>query len=611
MPRDPAVEVLRQAASSRESPRPATRMDGPHALPLACRYGARRMLALAVSLAWPFMLPDAALAQVRPDAGRIERDFERDRVPSAPPPKPAAPVFDEGQRPAMAAPDNVSFPVSGFRITRNTVFPEAELLALLKDFVGKELSLADLQRAADAITAHYRERGYFVARAYVPAQEIRDGIVEIMVLEGRLDGISLKPASELRLRPELVEQALREALPSGGVIRETDLERGLLLLNDLPGITVRSVISPGSTLGTSTITAEVSEGPLVTGSIDTDTHGNKYSGYYQLGATLNLNDPTGHGDFFTARIAATSGTSYGRLAYQIPLGDTGLRLAGIYSETRYELCCDFDALEAEGDAQTATLVLQYPFVRGRDGSLYGSLAYDARSYFDETIAGTTDDKKTRLFTLGINGDGRDFLYGGGLNNFWLAATSGRLDLDDWAPYKAADAASARSQGGYGKLSWSLSRLQSLGASTSLYAGLAGQFASKNLDSSEKFVLGGASGLRGYPSGEAAGDEGLLVNMELRHNFLDSLQLTGFVEHGEIRLHKNPWAGWQGANTRISNRYGLSDFGLALNWHQPGRLVVRASAARPMGSNPGRSLDGKDSDGRKSGTHFWLQMVKFL
>jgi hemolysin activation/secretion protein len=408
-----------------------------------------------------------------------------------------------------------------------------------------------------------------------------------------------------------VEQALREALPSGGVIRETDLERGLLLLNDLPGIAVRSVISPGAALGTSTITAEVSEGPLVTGSIDTDTHGNKYSGYYQLGATLNLNDPTGHGDLFTARIAATSGTSYGRLAYQIPLGASGLRLGGVYSETRYELCCDFDALEAEGNAHTATLVLQYPFVRSRDYSLYGSLAYDARSYFDETIAGTTDDKKTRLFTLGINGDGRDFLYGGGLNNFWLAATSGRLDLDDWAPYKAADAASARTQGSYGKLSYSLSRLQNLVASTSLYAGLAGQFASKNLDSSEKFVLGGATGLRGYPSGEAAGDEGLLVNMELRHNFLDSLQLTGFVEHGEIRLHKNPWAGWQGANTRISNRYGLSDFGLALNWHQPGRLVVRASAARPMGSNPGRSLDGKDSDGRKSGTHFWLQMVKFL
>lgn len=60
------------------------------------------------------------------------------------PPKPAAPVFDEGQRPALMAPDNMTFPVSGFRITHNTVFAEDELQALLQGFVGKELSLADL-----------------------------------------------------------------------------------------------------------------------------------------------------------------------------------------------------------------------------------------------------------------------------------------------------------------------------------------------------------------------------------------------------------------------------------------------------------------------------------
>jgi len=568
---------------------------------------------VAGSLAWLAAASGAALAQVPPDAGRIQQQFEREaeRLPAIAPRKPAAPVVDEAARPALAVPDGVTFPVTGFRFARNTVFGDAELQLLLKNFVGKELSLAALQRAADVITAHYRERGYFVARAYVPAQDIRDGIVEIMVLEGKLDSVRLKPTTELRLQPEVVERILRAALPPGEVIREADLERGLLLLNDLPGITARSVISPGTALGTSTITAEVSEGPLVSGSLDTDNHGNKYSGYYQLGATLNLNNPSGHGDFFSARAAATSGTFYGRLAYQIPLGYSGIRLGGIYSETRYELCCDFDALEAEGDAQTATLILQYPFVRGRDFSVYGSFAYDVRSYFDETIAGTTSDKKARLFTLGLNGDSRDFANGGGLNNFWFSAISGRLDLDDWAPNRAADAASARTHGSYGKIGYSIARLQNLGAATSLYAGLSGQFATKNLDSSEKFVLGGATGLRGYPTGEAVGDEGLLVNLELRQNVSDSLQFTGFLEHGEIRLHKDPWAGWQGPNTRISNRYGLSDYGVAMNWHQPGRLVVRASVAHPIGNNPGRDVNGKDSDGRKSGVHFWLQIVKFL
>ena len=139
-----------------------------------------------------------------PDAGSIQRDFERGRVPPAPPRTPATPLIEQPERPALKAPDSARFLVKGFRITRNTAFSEGELLPLLKEFVGKQLSLEDLQRAADVITRHYRDRGYFVARAYVPAQDIRDNIVEITVLEGRLDRVSVKPIGETRLRERVV-----------------------------------------------------------------------------------------------------------------------------------------------------------------------------------------------------------------------------------------------------------------------------------------------------------------------------------------------------------------------------------------------------------------------
>ena len=84
----------------------------------------------------------------------------------------------------------------------------------MKDFVGKELSLDDLQRVADVITRHYRDRGYFVARAYIPAQDIRDGMVEITVLEGRVDRVSVKPIGDTRLREQVVQSALQKALPN-------------------------------------------------------------------------------------------------------------------------------------------------------------------------------------------------------------------------------------------------------------------------------------------------------------------------------------------------------------------------------------------------------------
>jgi hemolysin activation/secretion protein len=551
------------------------------------------------------------VAQVQPDAGRIQQELERGRVPGPAPRSPAAPVLEEPVRPALKAPSTARFLVNGFRITRSAAFTEAELLALLKDFIGKELSLADLERAADIITRFYRDRGYFVARAYVPAQDIKDGVVEITVLEGKIDRISVKPTGEMRLREKVVEATLRAALPADGLIREAELERGLLLLNDLPGVDVRAVLLPGAALGTSAVTAEVSEGPLVSGNVDFDNYGNKFSGPYRLGGAVNVNDPSGYGDLLSLRVTASSGASYGRLAYQVPLGPSGLRLGGAYAETRYELCCEFSPLQARGEAQTATVNALYPLLRDRNVSVYVTGAYDARHYFNSTIAGTTSDKKAHVVTLGVNGDRRDFLGGGGLSTFSLAVSFGQLNLDGLAADRAVDDATARTHGSYTKTAYSLGRLQRVGEATSLYAGLSGQFASRNLDSSEKFILGGPFGVRGYPTGEAAGDEGLLLNLELRYDVQPGLQLAAFVDHGEVRLHRNEWAGWQGTNTRIRNRYGLSGYGVGLNWNQPGNFLVRASVAQRIGDNPGRDANDNDSDNTKNRTRLWLQAVKYF
>ncbi|MDN5935682.1 MAG: hypothetical protein L0H75_05825, partial [Nitrosospira sp.] len=142
-----------------------------------------------------------ALAQTIPDAGQLQRDIERNRLPDVAPRQPDTPLIEESGPPALTAPQTARFLVKGFRFSRVTAFPEAELLPLLKDFVGQNLSLADLWRAADIITRYYRERGHFVARAYIPAQDIKDGIVEIMVLEGRIDRIDVKPGGgDIRLR---------------------------------------------------------------------------------------------------------------------------------------------------------------------------------------------------------------------------------------------------------------------------------------------------------------------------------------------------------------------------------------------------------------------------
>jgi len=552
-----------------------------------------------------------AFAQtIPPDAGQLQQSIDRNQLPDLPPRQPDAPLIEEPERPALAAPETARFSVKGFRISRITVFPESELLSLLKDFVNQELSLADLWRAADIITGYYRERGYFVARAYIPAQDIKDGIVEIIVLEGKVERISVKPVGDVRLHDSVVEGTLRSALPADGQIRKANLERGLLLLNDLPGINVRSVLSPGATVGTSLLTTEVTQGPRLSGHVDFDNYGNKFSGPMRLNAGLNLNDLTGYGDQLSLRVSDSSGVTYGRVAYQLPVGTTGLKVGAAYSAMRYDLCCQFAALQSHGNAQVTTATALYPLVRGRDFSIYGTAAYDHRHFFNGTISGTTSDKMLDVGALGIRGESRDFFGGGGLNTFGLTLTNGNVNLNG-SPDRSADSTAARTQGGYQKLFYSFIRLQRLGEAISFYAALSGQFASKNLDTSEKFLVGGPMGVRAYPQGEAFSDESMLLNLELRYNVTPSIQLAPFFDHGQVRLHHNLWDGWQDGNTHLQNRYGLSGYGLGLNWSPPGAFLMRLGVAQPIGNNPGRSVQGLNADNSTRSPLVWLHLIKYF
>jgi hemolysin activation/secretion protein len=574
----------------------------------------RARLSARTAAAMALVLAGTALAQVRPpDAGRV---LEDSRTGGPPQPPRAAPRLDLEQpvRPALTAPDSFRVQVKGFRITRNTVFTEKELTPLLKAYVDRELSLADLEEAAAAISRFYRERGYFVARAYVPAQEISEGIVEITVLEGRLGAVQIfvPPGSRDFSSPRVVRGILAARQPPGSVIRNEGLERALLLLSDTPGVSARATLLPGAEPGTSDLSIDVADTPVVSGGADADTFGNRFTGAARIGASGQLNSPTGIGDVATVRMQVSSGSQNARLGYQIPLTYDGLRLGASYSIVRYKLCCDFAALQANGDAGDLTATAQYPFVRSRIRNVYGTLSISGKHFVNrvsDVIA--ISDKTTRALVLGASVDDRDERFGGGLNAYSLAVTSGKLDLSSQESDRVSDSITAQADGGYSKVNYALSRLQRLGATMSLYLSLSGQFASKNLDSSEQFSLGGPTGVRAYPTGEAIGDEGMLVTVEGRWQIAENWQASAFQDRGTIRLHKNPWAGWEGANTTITNSYSINGAGLGLTYSTLGNFTVRMFAAMKIGSNLGRNASGNDADNRNSRFRAWIQAIKYF
>lgn len=524
------------------------------------------------------------------------------QIPPAPAPQKTEPRIDVEPRSTVPIPesDSVKIIVQSLRVTGAQAYSEAELLAITGFKPGSDLSLTDLRGMASKIADHYHRNGYFVAQAYLPAQDIKEGIVSIAVIEGHYGRIKLNNQTNLS---DGLAYSLLDGINSGDVITAAPLESRLLLLSDVPGVNVKSTLTPGASVGASDLIVDVTPGQRVTGSIDADNAGNRYTGEYRLGATINLNNLAGHGDVASLRLlTAGSGLNYARASYQMQFGKATAGVA--YSHLRYELGREFKDLDAHGTAKIASIYGSYPLIRSRNNNLYAQLAFDAKKFRDEVdLTSTVTDKKVDVLMASLYGNHRDHFGGGGLSAYSATWSTGKLDIEtDEARFN--DSITAESNGHYNKLELTAMRLQNLTDTISLYASINGQIASKNLDISEKMELGGMYAVRAYPEGEAFGDEGYLLHLELRKQlpkFSDRLpgqmQLIGFIDTGRVTINESPWA--PGKNHRT-----LSGAGVGFNWSEINNFDLRAYYAHKLGSE--EAVSAPDKSGR-----FWIQVVKYF
>ena len=533
-------------------------------------------------------------AQTPPDAGRLIQDQQRDR-PAQPARTLPLPALDAPPRAALQTPTGVRVRVADWRFTRNGAIPEAELASLLADLVGKELELAGLTAAADRITRHYRARGFLVARAYLPAQEITNGTVEITILEGRLGNISIDNRS--MVAASAIEPYFAD-LRKGGAIAGAELERGLLLVDSLPGVDVQSTLRPGASVGTTDLDVRIAGERRLDGGLSIDDYGNRYTGDWRLGGQFAFNSPLARGDALSLRAYASDERyRYGRLAYQSPVGGNGLQLGAAASTMSYRAGEDFADLGAHGKADIASVYALYPVVRSRIANVNVQADFDHKSlddFVDSALVRST--KRLDVFMLGLSGDLSDELGGGGLNVWSVTYTGGHLAMDSAS--RELDAAGHGSAGRYDKLNFSASRLQRLAMASdswTLLVQFSGQLAHKNLDSSEKFAIGGPKGVRAYPQGEAPVDDGWLGSVELRCTFTEAWQLAGFFDAGGGHTNHGALA------TDLQNSRTLSGAGLSARVTQPGALSIEAALAWRSGPAP--------TSDRDRSPRLWVNLVK--
>jgi hemolysin activation/secretion protein len=553
------------------------------------------------------------------DAGAQIRRYQDETVQRLQPAKPQADSIEGSRQPVSkaAAASAEKIHVAAFAVRGVTRLTDDEVANVLKPFVGRELDTAGIHAAADALNRLYRDRGYFVAKVFIPPQEVAETI-GLDVYEGYLDTPGIEVVNKgKRVDAKVVQGILDTHLPAGSPIHRADYERALLIAEDLPGVTTSSTLYPGAQVGTARLRTTMTDLPLLSGNVDIDNFGSKATGQVRLGTTLYLNSPSGLGDQVVGRFV-TSGerSNYGYLTYLLPVSSWGTRLGASIDYFSYNADYTTNLGYSDGHASDLRLYLTHPIVRSRHGNLNFRADLSQLSIDDRNDLQVNADRKINTATLALHGDDDHPWLMTGLTVFNLSATFGTVNVQGNTAYVNVDRTTAQTDGAFSRVNFSASRLTRLTQNWSFMTKLNGQWGSGNLDSSQRFYLGGGSSLSGYPLGEARGDSGAEYSLELRHDFAVpwSGTLTGgiFLQEGWVRTHRSPWTGWQGSNPLIENEFKLSSAGFSVLSTIAGNWVVRGLVGWQLGSNPMRDpATGRASDNRGNDYRAWFQVIRYF
>ena len=550
---------------------------------------------------------DAAVLPDTPDAGSIMRSQtpQRELPGTLPSPEEHAPVVTTNGN------GEIQVTVTSFRFQGyEGLTTEAVLQSIVAGYVGKTLDMNALQDALDKVTAHLKSMGWFLAEAYLPEQDLVGGVVRIAIIQGKSDGnIRIKLNKSVRICDTTLEKfALKGATP-GEPLNRGRLEQSLLHINALPGIHARSMVAPGSVSESSIVTFDVTEGALVSGNVSSDDTGNSYTGAWRGNALVLMNDPLRCGDQLSILYGHSAGLNQGRIGYSFPIGGSGVRGILSWAGMNYKLLQELEALGYTGESSIVEVGLNWPIVRNRKTTLSAGIGYTARHLTDRNKSTGLHDKTVKEGNVNLSLLNYDKWLGGGATSVNFAVNFGNF-------YQPAIYDTPPGVMGYfSYLNASFNRLQKVSSRVNLNLSCSSLYAFGNLDSSEKLYLGGPYGVRAWPVGEAGGDSGQLLNVDLRYQLpapsaWGKVQLGGFYDAGHVELNHSRFVGDVNSATG-RNEYWLEGAGVNLNWELSKSCAVECSWAHAIGENPGRNNLGKDADGKSDNSRFWLQgTVKF-
>jgi len=537
-----------------------------------------------------------ASAADTPNAGSVARELKDTKLGVPIARKPQVEITEK-EKVTWPIDNEVKIKVNGFHLNNQDVLTQAEVDSILKDKVGKELTFGELKMAAASLTKYLQNKDYMVARVYLPAQRIGNGIVELTAVVGKYDKILIDNDSKIS-EAQIRRQLLR--LKPGNYIKRSEVERGVWLISDLAAADSKVTIAPGSKPGTSNVTFVVHKHKGPVGSVFVDNYGNRYTGRNEFGFNYNWYNPTKEGDTLSFYgITTGGGKNNGDVTYYIPVAEDGHQIEFGYSRMHYILGNEFSAADKDGMSETIHAAWRYAIRRSSRNNQYVRLGVESSKLEDYVSHETSSDKRDSGATLNFFGDEIDRY---GASTYDLGYKLGYLGIKDDSTY-TYDANGPKTQGHFQKFSLRLLRHQTLDQRNYLLLSVRGQLANRNLDSYERLELGGAYGVRAFPQGEASGDLGYVANAEYRHIIPlkghpdQTLQLAVFLDGGAVKINKSAYT----SGLNIRHLYG---YGIGALWGRTDDWLLRASYGWKLGHEDNQS--GPNSSGM-----LWLQAVKYF
>jgi hemolysin activation/secretion protein len=467
------------------------------------------MLRTASFAPWLGLVLAAGMAWGQSQPGQFEREFQREPEPRAPP-EPIVPAGANERAPPGA--DQVRFVLAAVQVDGVTAYPAEEIRAAYADLLGTEITLARVYELAAALTRKYRNDGFVLSQVVVPEQAIRAGSVRLQAIEGyvadvRIQGEVLGPRADLDAHTERI----RTSRP----LRAADLERYLLLVNDLAGVTARATLAPAAEPGASDLTIEVTQ-RRARGTVGLTNRGSKSLGPWRVDASGDVYSLFGAFDRTSVRVIQTvfdsNELTFLNGTYERPLGTDGLKaiVTGNYVNSTPG---PPQNLNLPTNSVSATATLLYPIRRARIGNLSvrGTFSYfNGQTDFEDV---ELSEDRIRALRAGLAWDAIDAWRGVNLADLELSQGLKGLGA---SPYGDPLASRPGGRPDFTKVALYAARLQSLAPRWSVLAAVNAQYAFNELLAPEEFAYGGEQFGRAYDAAELLGDSGIAFKIDLRY-----------------------------------------------------------------------------------------------